>query len=232
MSQEILRKLCAEKAMEYIKDNAVIGLGAGRNIACLIELIKDRNSKIKVVTPSEITKNLCIKAGIEILPTNLVESIDMAFDGCGEVDSNFYASKGGGGIFTKEKIIASMAKEYILLVDRTKIKKELSYHISIEVIKDSLGYVMGDVKSLGGNPVVRTSNNKDGYLITDDGNYIVDISFDYVEDFKKLNNQLIKIPGVVETSIFINEVTKLILAEENGVKVLAKLADKRGGRLT
>ena len=227
MNEDNLRRLCAEKAMEYIKNNTVIGLGAGRNIACLIELISKAvqdNLKIKVVTPSDNTKNLCIKNGIEVIPTCFVEEIDVAFDGCGEVDENFYASKGGGGVYTKEKIIGSMAKEYILLIDEQKLTKELSskHLVSLEVVKDSLGYVSKMVKNLGGEPAVRTTNNKDGYLITDDGNFILDIKFENIKDFKQLNDNLNDIVGVIGTSLFMREVTKLIVAGENGVRVISK----------
>ena len=227
MNEENLRKLCAEKAMEYIKNNTVIGLGAGRNIACLIELISksvQNNLKIKVVTPSDNTKNLCIKYGIEVIPTCFVEEVDVAFDGCGEVDENFQASKGGGGVYTKEKIIGSMAKEYILLIDEQKLTKQLNckHLVSLEVVKDSLSYVSKMVKGLGGEPATRTTNNKDGYLITDDGNFILDIKFENIKDFKELNDKLNDIIGVIGTSLFIREVTKLIVAGENGVRVISK----------
>ncbi|EHI99196.1 ribose 5-phosphate isomerase [Clostridium sp. DL-VIII] len=228
MNQENLRKLCAEKAMEYIKNNTVIGLGAGRNIVCLIELLSEEVKKnrieIKIVSPSDNTKKLCIKYGIEVLPTYFAEEVDAAFDGCGEVDENFYASKGGGGVFTKEKIIGAMAKEYILLIDEQKFTKELSckYPVSLEIVKDSLGYVSKRVENLGGTPMVRASTNKDGYLITDDGNFILDVEFEAIDDFKKLNDSLNGIVGVVGTSIFTREVTKLIVAGENGVRVISK----------
>jgi ribose 5-phosphate isomerase A len=213
--------------MEYIKNNTVIGLGAGRNIACLIELISKAvrdNLKIKVVTPSDNTKVLCIKNGIEVIPTCFVDEIDVAFDGCGEVDENFYASKGGGGVFTKEKIIGSMAKEYILLIDEQKLKKELSceHYVSLEVIKDSLGYVSKMARNLCGNPIVRTTNNKDGYLVTDDGNFILDVKFENVKNFKKLDDNLNDIVGVIGTSLFTKEVSKLIVAGENVLRVISK----------
>jgi ribose 5-phosphate isomerase A len=227
VNEDNLRELCATKAMEYIKNNTIIGLGAGRNIACLIELISkgaEDNLRIKVVTPSDHTKNLCIKNGIELIPTCFVDEIDVAFDGCGEVDEEFYASKGGGGVFTKEKIIASMAREYILLIDEQKLKKELScnHSVSLEVVKDSLGYVSKMARNLGGNPVVRTTNNKDGYVVTDDGNFLLDIKFENVKDFKKLNDNLNDIVGVIGTSLFMREATKLIVAGENGVRVISK----------
>jgi ribose 5-phosphate isomerase A len=227
VNEDNLRRLCAEKAMEYINNNTVIGLGAGRNIVCLIELISKAiqdNLKIKIVTPSDNTKSLCIKYGIEVIPTCFVDEVDVAFDGCGEVDENFYASKGGGGVHTKEKLIGSMAKQYILLIDEQKLTKELSpmYPISLEVVKDSLAYVSKIVKNIGGIPKVRTSNNKDGYLVTDDGNFLLDVIFEEVKDYKKLNDKLNDIVGVVGTSLFTREVTKLIVAGKNGVRVISR----------
>jgi len=117
-----------------------------------------------------------------------------------------------------------MAKEYILLIDEQKLTKELNskHLVSLEVVKDSLGYVSKMVKNLGGEPAVRTTNNKDGYLITDDGNFILDIKFENIKDFKQLNYNLNDIVGVIGTSLFMREVTKLIVAGENGVRVISK----------
>lgn len=224
MDENKIRELCAEEGIKYIQDGFIVGLGAGRNISCLVEKIKERGIKIKAVTPSDSTRSLCIKSGIEVLPTHLVDTIDVAFDGCGEVDSNFYASKGGGGVHTKEKLIGRMAKDYILLVDDRKLTDKLScrYTICIEIIKDSLSYVEKKIKELQGAPTVRRTNNKDGYLISDDGCLLVDIKFEEKDDFKKLNEDLEKIQGVVGTSIFIEEVTKVIVGGENGVRVLSR----------
>lgn len=224
MDENKIRELCAQEATQYIQDGFIVGLGAGRNIFCLIKEIKKQNLKIKVVTPSDNTREVCTKYGIEVLPTYLVDTIDVAFDGCGEVDSNFYASKGGGGVHTKEKLIGCMAKDYILLVDDSKLTDKLScrYTICIELIKDSLSYVERKIKELQGVPTVRRSPNKDGYLISDDGCLLIDIKFEEVDDFKRLNEDLEKVHGIVGTSIFIDEVTKVIVAGENGVKVLSR----------
>jgi len=228
MDENALRKLCAKKAMEYIKNNSIIGLGAGRNIACLIEQlsreIKENGFKVKVVTPSESTRRLCFIHGIEVVDTGLVDMVDTAFDGCGEVDENFCASKGDGGVYTKEKIIGAMAKNYILLIDAKKWKRKLSepHVISIEVIKDSLAYVCGQTKVLGGDPVIRQTSRKDGYLVTDHGNLILDVKFSAVEDFAELNAALEGIAGVITTSLFTKEVNTVLLATEQGVKTIRR----------
>ncbi len=227
MNEEDLRKLCAKKAMELIKDGMIVGLGAGRNVNTLLELLSvavKGDLNVKVVTPSDTTLKLCVQNGINVIPTECVEEIDIAFDGCGEVDENFYAAKNGGGVYLKEKIIASMSKEYVLLVDESKLKKTLSLDnpVSIEVIKESLGYVTKKIRNMGGDPLVRRASNKDGYLITDSGNLILDIKFESVEDFSKLNDELACITGVVCTSLFVEEVTKLVIASENGIRIVER----------
>jgi ribose 5-phosphate isomerase A len=228
VDQNELRKLCAEEAMKYIKSGTTIGLGAGRNIDCLIELLSQEVKKgliIKIVTPSYHTKDICLSSGLDVTETSFISGIDIAFDGCGEVDKSLYASKGGGGIYTREKIIASMAKEYILLIDQSKYCDKLTTNIpvSLEVIRYSLSYVKKKVEELGGVPTVRKSNSKDGYMITDDGNFLIDINFDSVIDWKELNDSLKNVTGVIETSIFTNEVTKIIMARENEVEVISRV---------
>jgi ribose 5-phosphate isomerase A len=179
---------------------------------------------VKVVTPSSKTKFLCIKKGIEVLHTSAVNKITVAFDGCDEVDGNLNALKSGGGIHTKEKLIASMAEDYILLVDKSKFVKELDfkYPVVLEILQDSLGYVESMVKKLGGSPTLRTNSVKDGFIISDDGNLLMDVKFNKVEDFYELENNLKNICGVIDTSLFINKVSKVVVASEDGVRVVEK----------
>lgn len=227
MEANELRKLCAKEAMKYIQNNFIVGLGAGRNIEALIKKLSveiKNGLKIKVVTPSYNTKALCLKHGIGVIETYFAHEVDVAFDGCGEVDKRFYASKGGGGVFTKEKLIASMAKDYILLTDEERFSDSLSckYPFSLEVLKDSLSYVKKRVENIGGIPIVRSSNIKDSFTITDDGNFLIDVQFNSVSDYIELNDYLNNIEGVIGTSLFTKEVTKLIIANENGVRVISK----------
>jgi ribose 5-phosphate isomerase A len=230
MNPEDLRKKCAKEAMKFIKNHSVIGLGAGRNIAALIELIREEAKQglhIQVVTPSFETKRLCKEHGIEVLPMGFVAEVSVAFDGCGEVDRNFVASKGGGGIHTKEKLVATMAKDYIILVDESRYTSTLTFEqtVAVDVIQDSLYYVLNEIKKLGGAPVVRTSNIKDSYITTDEGHFLIDIKFDDVPDVKTLNQNLNDIVGVVGTSLFTDEVSKIIVAREDHVDVYSRYVD-------
>lgn len=222
MNDNDLKRMCAKEAIKYIRDEMVVGLGGGRTIAYLIEYIKEENLKVKIVTPSTKTKMICIENSLEVLHTGFVDKVDVAFDGCDQVDKNLNALKSGGGIHTKEKLIASMAKEYILLVDEAKVEKELSFKspVVLEILEDSLKYVEREVLKLGGKPVTRTSDIKDGFTISDNGNLLMNVSFSKVEDVYELNSSLINICGVIETSLFTNVITKVIVASEQGIRVI------------
>lgn len=225
MISDDLKKNSAKEALKYIKNNTIIGLGAGRTIAYLIDYIKEnKDLKVKIVTPSVKTKMLCIKNGLEVLHTCSVDRVDVAFDGCDEVDENLNALKSGGGIHTKEKLIGSMAGEYIILVDDNKFVKTLTFKhpVVLEILQDSLKYVERTVVELGGEPTIRESIAKDGFTISDNGNLLMNVMFCDVQDIYKLENKLKNICGVVDTSLFINVVTKVLVAGDDGIRVISK----------
>lgn len=215
-----LKKQCAKEALKYIKNNTVVGLGGGSTIAHLIDFIKEQKLNIRVVTPSVKTRRLCAEKGIEVIDTSLINKVDIAFDGCDEVDNNLNALKSCGGIHTKEKIIASMADEYILLADETKVSKSLNFKfpVVLEVISEALSYVCKMAKKTGGRVEVRTSSAKDGYTISDNGNILIDVFYQNVDDIKALEKSLTSIRGVIDTSLFVDVVTKAIVVSENGTR--------------
>lgn len=225
MDSNDLKKACAKEAMKYIKNNTIIGLGGGSTIGYLIDYIKeDKNLNVKVVTPSTKTRMLCINKGLEVLYTSYVDEVSVAFDGCDEVDENLNALKSGGGIHTKEKLIASMSKEYILLVDESKFVNKLTFKhpVVLEILEDSLKYVEKEVIKLGGVPTIRTSSAKDGFTITENGNLLMNVQFENVENIHELENKLKNICGVIDTSLFTKVITKAIVTSENGNKVICK----------
>ncbi len=218
-----MKKRCAEEALKYIKNNSIIGLGGGATIAFLIDFIKEAELNVKIVTPSFQTEKLCIEKGLNILPLWSVNHIDIAFDGCDEVDYNLNALKSGGAIHTKEKITAKMADEYILLVDESKVSEKLTFNhpVVLEIFKESIGYVEREIRKLNGEPVLRKSS-KDGLMISDNGLIIMDIYFKNVDDIQALHNNLLNITGVADISLFCNTVTKALVVSENGFKLISK----------
>ena len=219
-----MKRKCAKEVLNYIKDKSIIGLGGGTTISYLVSYIKEAQLDVKVVTPSFETERLCIENGLTVLPTWAVDSISVAFDGCDEVDKELNALKSGGGIHTKEKIIANMADEYILLVDESKVcdKLEFNYPVVLEIIPESKSIVEKEVKKLGGNAKLRVSNSKDGVVISDHGLFLMDVIFNKEDiiDISVLNDKLKKIVGVLDTSLFYNIATKALVVGENGVKLI------------
>ena len=219
-----MKKACAKEALKYIKDKSIIGLGGGSTISYLVSYIKESGLEVEVVTPSFKTEKLCIENGLKVLPTWAVDSISVAFDGCDEVDNDLVALKSGGGIHTNEKIIASMADEYILLVDESKVssKLEFKYPIVLEILSESKSLVVKYIKALGGKPNMRSSSAKDGFAISDNGLFLMDVEFDGkdIEDICKLNDSLKRIVGVLDTSLFYNIATKALVASENGIRII------------
>lgn len=213
----IMKKKCALYASKLVKDGMVVGLGGGSTISYLIDYVKDKD--IKVVSPSSKTVLLAQKMGLTVLNTQYVDHVDIAFDGCDEVDSHLNALKSGGGIHTQEKIIASMADEYIVLVDESKFHETLAFKVPVvvEVLPKAYSVVKKKLEKLNGNVELRTASNKDGFLMSDEGNILLDVYFDGVQDIRLLNQTLSMMPGVVDTSLFMDILTGMILVNDKGV---------------
>ncbi len=213
----IMKKKCALYASKLVKDGMVVGLGGGSTISYLIDYVKDKD--IKVVSHSSKTVLLAQKMGLTVLNTQYVDHVDIAFDGCDEVDSHLNALKSGGGIHTQEKIIASMADEYIVLVDESKFHETLAFKVPVvvEVLPKAYSVVKKKLEKLNGNVELRTASNKDGFLMSDEGNILLDVYFDGVQDIRLLNQTLLMMPGVVDTSLFVDILTGMILVNDKGV---------------
>lgn len=213
----IMKKKCALYASKLVQDGMVVGLGGGSTISYLIDYVKDKD--IKVVSPSSKTVLLAQQAGLTVLNTQYVDHVDIAFDGCDEVDSHLNALKSGGGIHTQEKIIASMADEYIVLVDESKFHETLTFQVPVvvEILPKAYSIVKKKLEELNGIVEWRSASNKDGFLMSDEGNILLDVYFDGVQNIRLLNQTLLMMPGVVDTSLFVDILTGMILVNDKGV---------------
>lgn len=217
-----MKRACAKKAFSMINDGMIVGLGGGQTVAFLIEELEKSNKTIKAVTPSYDTMQLCMKHKIPVNMLEMTDSIDIAFDGCDELDYELNALKSCGGIHTREKIVASMAKDYILLSDTQKYSEKLSFQhpITIEIIQSSRAFVKAQLENMGAIVKERTADKKAGMVISDDGNYLMEAYFDKVESLEKLNQTLDQIPGIVGHSLFYHIASKAIIAGEDEVKIV------------
>jgi ribose 5-phosphate isomerase A len=224
-----MKQTCAREALKIIPNHSVIGLGGGSTIGYLIDFLKRAGDfDVKVVTPSAATKRLCCKSGLRVVPTEMVNHVDIAFDGCDQVDEQLRALKSRGGIHTREKLIASMADDYILLVDESKVVKKLTFDLPVvlELLQDAAAYVKTKVSELGGKPVLRQSDAKDGFTISDNGHLLMDVFFSAVDDIEELNAHLKAISGVMDTSLFTGVVTKVLIANRDGMRWMKRKSER------
>lgn len=218
-----IKRKCAKAALKYIENGTVIGLGGGSTIAHLIRFIKEEQLDIKVVTPSWETKRKCEEAALAVIPLSEVSAVDVAFDGCDQVDAHLHALKSGGGIHTDEKLVARMAKEYILLVDESKVVKELTYEhpVVLEVIPQALAYVMHQLPDAK-RVEIRMSSDKDGPVMTVRGNLLLDMYVHGNQDSGRLEERLKGLHGVLDVSLFTSVVTKAVVAGQSGIREMTK----------
>jgi len=221
------KQQAAQAAAALIKDGSIIGLGAGSTMVHMVSSLKEEKDKglsFKVLTSSFATRQLLLKSGFAVLNTSDIEAIDIYFDGCDQFDVNLNALKSGGGIHTQEKLLATMAKEFVIVGDESKFsgKLETKFPLVIEVLPQAASFVPTRVQSFfpGVKTLMRLGDKKDGAVITENGNYLFDLWFNDWPELSKLNPVLKNIPGIVETSLFYNIAAKAIIAGESGVRTL------------
>lgn len=227
-SNKELKKLVGQAAAQLVQEGMVCGLGTGSTVAFLLEelgrRIKDEGLKIQGVPTSFQSKMLCAEYGIPVLEAQDCSHLDIAIDGADEVDPSFNLIKGGGAAHTREKIVAGMADEFVVIVDESKLvdKLGMSFPIPIEIIPAALSYVMATIEECGGTAQLRMGVRKDGPIITDNGQMVLDVTFDCVPDLKKFDIIMHQTPGVVETGLFLNLVQKVLVGSGTQVKTLTK----------
>jgi ribose 5-phosphate isomerase A len=192
----------------------------------LYQIEEQENLQITGVPTSFQSRLLCQKFAIPIRDTQDYSELDLAIDGADEVDPNLNLIKGGGAAQTREKIVAAMAQKFVVIVDESKLVPRLNhvFPVPVEVIPAALEFVSQRLRNMGGEPILRMGVRKDGPVVTDNGQFILDVKFRVDTDLKKIDRELHLTPGIVETGLFF-EMTAMVLvgsAEEMAVKVLEK----------
>jgi ribose 5-phosphate isomerase A len=222
-----LKRAAAEKAAEFIQHGQNIGLGAGSAIGHLAVILSGKikeGLEVMVYTSSFQTRLLLKENNVIVHDTASVADLDLYFDGCDQFDPQLNALKSGGGIHTSEKILAVMAKEFILVGDRSKYvdRFDTAIPLVIEFLPSTLSLVPAliDKHFPGIKMALRTSNKKDGAVITENGNYLLDIWFTQWPELSKINPVLKSFPGIVETSLFYGIAKKAVIGDSDRVVVL------------
>jgi ribose 5-phosphate isomerase A len=218
------KKMAAEKAVEFVHDGMIVGLGTGSTAKHVVTAIGQKvrdGMKLRAVSTSRETADLARVQGIPLIDTEPRWEIDVAIDGADQVDPQFNLIKGGGGALLKEKIIASAAKQFVVVVDYTKRVSALgqSFPLPIEVIPFGWGTTANALAAITGAKVVLRV--RDGRTFeTEAGHYIVDVHLPRIDNPRDLEIRLTEIPGVVETGLFVGRAHILIVGTPQGVETL------------
>ena len=201
------KKIVGQAAADLVKDGMVVGLGTGSTTAFAIEALGQKVKQglnILGIPTSYQSEMLAIDCGIPL--TSLAQNpvVDIALDGADQVDKDLFVIKGGGAAHTNEKIVACSAKHFVVLVDQKKVVDIINHPVPLEIMPNALELVKKAVVELGGDPVLRMGIRKDGPVITDNGNFVVDADFGEIRDPVQLGLELSRCVGVVEHGIFGN----------------------------
>jgi ribose 5-phosphate isomerase A len=212
-------------AAGLIENGMVCGIGTGSTVTFLIEelgrRIKDEGLEIIGVPTSFQSKILCQANGIKIKESQDCTELDLAIDGADEVDPELNAIKGGGAAHTREKIVAAMAKRFVIIVDDSKLVPKLgaSFPIPVEIIPSALSFINTKIEAWGGAAELRMGVKKDGPVITDNGQFILDARFKAGTDLRKIDAYLHQLPGVVETGLFYDLAEKVLVGSSKDMAV-------------
>jgi ribose 5-phosphate isomerase A len=224
---EAAKRAAVIKALEEVRDVRVVGIGSGSTLELLVpELAKfarKRALELTLVPTSHQIEAVIDKAGLTIASPNDVSQIDIALDGADQVElQTLDLIKGRGAALTREKIVDYAAKKLIICVDERKLADRLgtAQAVPVEVIPFAHRLVMRRLAELHGKPELRCGTGSDP-IITDNGNFVIDVDFGPVKDAHVVDGQLRSIPGLVETGFFLDLTDRVYVGlRDGGVKVL------------
>ncbi|NES98120.1 MAG: ribose-5-phosphate isomerase RpiA [Desertifilum sp. SIO1I2] len=217
---KLMKQEVGKAAANRVQSGMIVGLGTGSTTAYAIEFIGNRlkSGELKDIIgiPTSFQAEvLAKKHGVPLTTLDAVDHIDIAIDGADEVDPQKNLIKGGGAAHTREKVVDAFADQFIVVVDSGKLVEKLgsTFLLPVEVIPMALAPTLRAIEKLGGKPELREGIRKAGPVITDQGNFVIDVKFNTIENPAELEKALNNIPGVLENGLFVG-VADLILVGE------------------
>ncbi|MBD2059336.1 ribose-5-phosphate isomerase RpiA [Oculatella sp. FACHB-28] len=217
---KLMKQQVGKAAADRVQSGSIVGLGTGSTTAFAIQHLGDRLKSgdlkdIKGIPTSFQASVLAKQYGIPLTTLDEIDQIDIAIDGADEVDPQKNLIKGGGAAHTREKVVDSLAKLFIVVVDSSKLVDRLgsTFALPVEVLPMAITPVTKAIEALGGKPELRMGVKKDGPVITDQGNMVLDVTFEAIDNPAELEKTLNNIPGVLENGLFVG-VTDVVLIGE------------------
>lgn len=217
---KLAKQAVGQQAAQLVASGMVVGLGTGSTAAFMIQALGERLRRgeiqgVRGVPTSFQAAVLARQAGIPLTTLDEVETIDLAIDGADEVDPHKNLIKGGGAAHTREKVVDSLAQEFVVVVDESKLVERLgsTFPVPVEVIPMAVTPVMRALARLGGQPELRMAVKKDGPVITDQGNMVIDVRFPAIPNPADLEMRINNIPGVVENGLFVGLAGRVLIGQ-------------------
>lgn len=225
---EALKREAALRAVEYVREGMIVGLGTGTTARYATEALGQKVAsgfRITGVATSDRTAEMARNLGIPLITLDDAPHIDITIDGADEVElTNLNAIKGLGGALLHEKLVAMASREQILIVDERKVVSRLGEHndpVPVEVISFGWSHTRARLAALGADPRLRKAPD-DSIYVTDSGNYLLDCFFTEIADPAQVAHDIKAVAGVVEHGLFIDIATRVIIASAQGVRVVDK----------
>ena len=225
------KRAAGEAAAALVEDGMRLGLGTGSTTAFAIEAIghrvREETLRVLGVPTSFAAERLARLHGVPLATLDDLgldrlrlgqPALDLALDGADEVDPSLTLIKGRGGAHTREKVVASLASRFVVLIDSSKEVDRLgtTMPVSVEVLPMAEAAVARALRSLGADPVLRMAQKKDGPVVTDQGFWLLDAHFAGIDDAAALASALKQLPGVLDHGLFIALATEVIVGEPGG----------------
>jgi ribose 5-phosphate isomerase A len=207
------KRRAARAVLRYLREDATVGIGTGSTVDSLIEELATHPLRLKAVASSEATSARLVASGIQVVDLNDIGELSLYVDGADEATRRRHLIKGGGGALTREKIVAEAAREFICIIDQTKLVDTLgAFPLPIEVIPMARNLVARRLARLGGRSVWRRD------FVTDNGNHILDVHGLTIDDPAELESTLDQITGVVAVGLFAQRPADLlVVGTDSGV---------------
>jgi len=216
------KRRAGEHAADRVTDGDTVGLGTGSTAAHAIRSLGravDDGLDVRGVATSYASRDLAREAGVPLADLDAVERIDVAIDGADQVSDDLALIKGGGAAHAREKVVDAAAARFVVVVDPSKEVPVLDRSIPVEVLPDARTTVRRAIRELGGTPTLRAAERKDGPVVTDNGNLVLDCEFGTISDPGTLATGLATIPGVVEHGLFVDLADEVHVGRADGVTV-------------
>jgi len=215
------KRRAGESAADAVADGQVVGLGTGSTAAHAIRAIGDAvadGTDVRGVPTSFQSRQLAIEAEIPLVELDEVDGVDLAIDGADQVAGG-QLIKGGGAAHAREKIVDAAADRLLVVVDPGKLADRLDRSVPVEVLPAARPVVEDRLAALGGEPTLRSAERKDGPVVTDNGNVVLDCEFGPIDAPADLAAELSSAPGVVEHGLFVDMADEIHVGSEDGVDV-------------